>query len=299
LLNRELIYMLLSFASNQWDAEFSSLNQRDALNGLENGQVLHFPDLPFALNTDEHFFLSPNHVDPRTKNIGYDASSHRLWGTQQLSDQQHQELKSMMARFSRYAHQLVQRLLPHYNSNLIMGRTSFRPAQVSNRKSSYRKDDKRLHVDAFPSAPNQGKRILRVFSNINPHGEDRVWRLGEPFEAVANKFVPQINKPIPGAASALRLLRITKSHRTPYDHYMLRMHDMMKADEKYQKQAEQQEVRFAPNQTWIVQTDHVSHAAMSGQYLLEQTFYLPVHAMQDQNKSPLRVLEKILGQELV
>jgi hypothetical protein len=291
--------MLQSFASTRWDAEFSASNQQDAINSLENGHVLLFPDLPFTLSTDERFFLSPDYVDPKTKNIGYDAATHRLWGTQQLTDEHHQQLKQMMARFSRYAHQLIQRLLPHYNDNLIMGRTSFRPVQVSNRKTSYRKDDKRLHVDAFPSAPNQGKRILRVFSNINPNSEDRIWRLGEPFEKVASQFVPHISKPIIGIASALRFLRITKSHRTAYDHYMLRMHDMMKADEAYQRKAEQQEVRFASGQSWIAQTDHVSHAALSGQHLLEQTFYLPVDAMLDANKSPLRVLEKLLERALV
>ena len=33
---------------------------------------------------------------------------------------------------------------------------------------SWRKDDSRLHVDAFPSRPNRGERILRVFCNVNP-----------------------------------------------------------------------------------------------------------------------------------
>jgi len=295
---RAIHHMLQSFAATRWDFDFSESNQLDAINSLENGQVLHFPDLPFELQANEQIFLSPHYVDPRTKNIGYDACSNRLWGTQQLGDHEHQQLKGMLARFSRYAHQLVQRILPHYNNNLTVGRTSFRPVEISNRKTSYRKDDKRLHVDAFPSAPNQGKRILRVFSNINPHGESRVWRLGEPFEMVAKRFLPRIYRPFPGTASALRFLRITKSQRNAYDHYMLRMHDLMKADEKYQQEAEQQEVRFAPNQSWIVQTDHVSHAVMSGQYLLEQTFYLPVSAMQDESKSPLRVLEKLVGKKL-
>jgi hypothetical protein len=40
-------------------------------------------------------------------------------------------------------------------------------------------------------------------------------------------------------------------------------------------------------------TDQVSHAAMSGQYQLEQTFYLPVAAMIDESRSPLRVLERL------
>jgi hypothetical protein len=138
-----------------------------------------------------------------------------------------------------------------------------------------------------------------VFCNVNPHGEDRIWRIGEPFAQVAERFVPSISKPIPGTAALLRLLKITKSYRTPYDHYMLQLHDRMKADKHYQQSAAQQEVRFPPGSTWIVQTDHVSHAAMQGQYLLEQTFSLPVHGMQQEQLSPLKVLEGMLGRVLV
>ena len=63
--------------------------------------------------------------------------------------------------------------------------------QVSTRKQSVRADDRRLHVDAFPSRPNYGERILRVFTNVNPDGEPRVWRVGEPFEDVAPRFLPR------------------------------------------------------------------------------------------------------------
>ena len=46
-------------------------------------------------------------------------------------------------------------------------------------------------------------------------------------------------------------------------------------------------------------TDEVSHAAMAGQYQLEQTFLLPLAAMHDPARSPLRVLERIKGRKLV
>jgi hypothetical protein len=46
-------------------------------------------------------------------------------------------------------------------------------------------------------------------------------------------------------------------------------------------------------------TDEVSHAATAGQYQLEQTFLLPVGAMQNPQRSPLRVLEKLKGRRLV
>jgi hypothetical protein len=46
-------------------------------------------------------------------------------------------------------------------------------------------------------------------------------------------------------------------------------------------------------------TDAVSHAAMAGQYQLEQTFLLPVEAMGAPDKSPLRILEQLMGRPLI
>lgn len=290
--------MLHTLMNQKWDGHFAESVQQQAIASLENGRILFLPDLNFVLNPNEKAFLNPDYADPNSKNVSYSAVNKKLWGVRNLTDAEHIALKAMMSRFAKAATELVNNLLPRYGTQLILGRTSFRPVQISNRKTSYRKDDKRLHVDAFPSAPNQGSRILRVFTNINPNGEDRVWRVGEPFETVAERFLPQIKKPLPGSARLLRAFKITKSYRTPYDHYMLHMHDAMKADEEYQKSANQQEVRFHSGSSWIVQTDHVSHAAMAGQHVLEQTFYLPINAMQNQELSPLRILEKMLQKKL-
>lgn len=290
--------MLHTFSTQKWNEHFPDSVQQQAIHSLENGHIIYLPELAFSLSTEEKQFLSPDFADPHAKNISFHAGTNKLWGVQHVSDIQHQQIKSMLARYSQYSLELIKGLLPHYAKQVTTARTSYRPVEITGRITSYRKDDKRLHVDAFPSAPNQGKRILRVFCNINPNGEDRVWRIGEPFEKVAHRFIPQIKKPVPGSSSLLRLLKITKSYRTLYDHYMLQMHNLMKADEAYQKNAEQQEIRFPPGSSWIVQTDDVSHAAMKGQYLLEQTFYLPVKAMKDESKSPLRVLEKLLNEKL-
>lgn len=290
--------MLQTFSTCRWEEHFPDSIQQQAVNSIENGQILYFPELAFSLSPEEMKFLSPKYADPHSKNISYHPLQHKLWGVQKLNDQERLQLKAMLDRFSKHAVQLIKGLLPPYAKQLTIARTSFRPVQISGRVTSYRKDDKRLHVDAFPSAPNQGQRILRVFCNINPNDEDRVWRIGEPFEVVAKRFLPKITAPFPGKAVALRLLKITKSYRTPYDHYMLRMHNHMKADETYQKLAAQQEIRFPAGSTWIVQTDHVSHAAMEGQHVLEQTFYLPVKAMLDESRSPIRVLEKLLNKRL-
>lgn len=291
--------MLESFLSQQWDTTHTQADQQNATNKLENGHILYFPKLMFELKEKEKHFLTPDYADPHSKNISYHPEQHKIWGVQRLPDQARQDLKAMLDRYYKSSLNLLRGLLPQYAPDLITGRTSYRPIQICGRRTSPRKDDKRLHVDAFPSAPNQGKRILRIFCNINPHHDNRVWRVGEPFEQVAEKFLPRIKHPLPLSSTLLRFLRITKSYRTQYDHYMLYLHDLMKMDDHYQKTATQETIAFPPNTTWMVQTDQVSHAAMQGQYVLEQTFYLPIQAMQNEGRSPLRILERLTGKVLV
>lgn len=284
--------------SKSWQGPFIKSDLNVTVQDLEQGKVLYFPDLSFELQDGEDRLLSPDCLKPPSKNISFDIMSGILKGTVQGGPLV-LNLKLMMKRFAQQSLQLIEGVLPHYCSQLRIGRTSYRPAEISGRATSYRKDDTRLHVDAFPSAPNQGNRILRVFSNINPYGHSRIWRLGESFEEVARQFLPRIRKPLFGSSTLLKALNITKTKRTPYDHYMLRMHDLMKGDLDYQINANQIEFQFPPNSTWIVMTDHVSHAAMAGQYVLEQTFYLPISGMLNENLSPLRVLERMKGCNLV
>jgi hypothetical protein len=290
--------ILHTFTNNVWQEKYSPTLQTQAVNALEDGKIVFFPKLAFALTADEQRFLAPHYVQPKTKNISFDKQSGQVRGAQATIEEQI-ALRALLARFHECARQLISALFPDYDAALIPARSSFRPVEISNRVISYRKDDKRLHVDAFPSNPNQGRRILRVFANINPAEKHRVWRAGEPFARVAQRFLPKISAPLPGSARCLHWLGITKSYRTAYDHYMLQMHDRMKGDDDYQRSAEQVEIAFPAGSAWIVFTDQVSHAAMSGQHMLEQTFYLPVAAMAEENKSPLRILEKLTKRTLV
>jgi hypothetical protein len=73
---------------------------------------------------------------------------------------------------------------------------------------------------------------------------------------------------------------------------MLHLHDKMKRDDRYQSKVNKTRIDFPSQSTWIVFTDHVSHAALSGQYLLEQTFYLPVSKMANPEVSPLYEWQK-------
>jgi hypothetical protein len=289
---------LETFENSLWEAQFTSEEQNRAAQALENGKVLYLPSLAFPLQLEEKAFLSASILDPKSKNISYNAPQDELKGSS-FEGSQGQQLKNMIQRYSLSSVQLLKQLLPFYTSNLILGKTSFRPVEVEGRKTSFRKDDTLLHVDSFPSNPTQGQRILRVFTNVNPEGKPRVWRIGESLENVFHRFLPRANSPIWGVPTLLKTLGITKDYRTAYDHYMLQIHDQMKEDQCYQQNVTYEEVLFPPGASWIVFTDQVSHAAMSGQHLFEQTFYLPVHGQKSPQTSPLKLLEKLLNQKLV
>ncbi len=266
------------------------------LEALESGDVLHLPEFPFALTADEMRVLDESFVDPKRKNVSYDPATGRVAGL--VVEGASRELATgVIRRYHETARRVVDQMLPQYRGRVRAAPTSLRLHPIKD-ALSWRKDDKRLHVDAFPSRPNYGERILRVFLNINPQGVPRVWRVGEPFEQVARHFLPRLPAQVPGSAWLLRTLHITKSRRSRYDHLMLKMHDAMKADLDYQATSPQQEVRFMPGSGWVCFSDQTSHAAMSGQFMLEQTFHLPPEAMADPAKSPLRVLERIVGQPL-
>ena len=288
--------IVVSLPIVSWDHQWSTADQEAALGALEQGSVLYFPQLRYSMAEEESRLLSPT-IAGKSKNVSLDCSSGKLRGSS-ASEAELGLLRSMMQRFATSSRALLCNLLPRYAAGLLQGRTSFRPVEIAQRSTSWRKDDTQLHVDSFPSSPNQGKRILRVFSNVNPHGESRSWRLGEPFESVARRYLPALRGPVWGSSQLLGFLGITKGRRSPYDHFMLQMHDRMKSDSDYQTEAAQISHEFDAGSTWIVFSDHVSHAAMKGRYALEQTFYLPVNCMLNPAQAPLRILERLAGREL-
>jgi hypothetical protein len=203
-----------------------------------------------------------------------------------------------LRRFGDAAEQLVRGLLPGYAGSLERARTSFRPAEIAGREYSPRHDDRLLHVDAFPSRPMAGRRILRLFCNMAPDGAVRAWRVGEPFPDFARQFLPRAGTAVPGSAWLLRQLGVTKGHRTEYDRIMLRLHDTGKLDAAYQARAPRADVTFPAGATWLCFTDQVLHAALAGHCALEQTFHLPITAMAHPDRSPLRTLERLAGRAL-
>jgi 3-deoxy-D-manno-octulosonic acid hydroxylase-like protein len=280
-----------------WDAPVDPSIASAALTSLEAGAVVFLPELAFRPLPLETGLFTPA-ILGTAKNASFDPATGQLGGTT-AKGVEAAKLREMIARFSAGAGTLVDRLFAKYQGRVTRGRASFRPAEIAGRKTTWRKDDTRLHVDSFPATPTGGRRILRVFANVNPEGRPRAWRVGDEFDAVAQRFAERLRVPLPGSGHLLALVRVTKSPRTAYDALMLQLHDRMKEDEVFQRQSPQHAVDFPAGSTWIAFTDQVSHAAMSGQYQLEQTFLLPIDAMAQPDRSPLRVLEKMNRRALV
>ena len=264
---------------------------------VEAGEVLRFPYLPFELLESELKFRDPRWADGRAKNISLRWPGGEMRGALG-SAAELAALGSMIKRYADQSEAFALRLFPHYRGHLTRGNTSFRPVNVAGRETSWRQDDTRLHIDAFPSNPMHGTRLLRVFCNVNPNGEARKWRVGEAFEDHARRYLPKITRPLPGSAWLMQATGITKRRRTEYDHVMLQLHDRAKADADFQRNSPQAHVSFAPGTTWVVYSDQVLHAAMGGQHMMEQTFYLDPAQLQQPASSPLHTLERLLGRSL-
>lgn len=289
--------MLEYFEIKSWFAQISEATSFRTTDALEAGRVLVL-SLPFELLPSEKPLLQAE-MDGSRKNISFNPVNDQIKGAGKDAAQA-AALHSLLSRYHQQTRQLAEQMFPDYRGALLDGRTSYRPTEVAGRKAkSYRKDDTRLHVDAFPATPVQGRRMLRFFTNINPHGEPRRWNLGEPFPQVAQRFWPRAPKPNALVSRVMAAVKITKSLRSPYDHYMLHIHDGMKADMDYQATVSKRPAEFSSGSTWVVYSDQVSHAALAGRYMMEQTFYLPVTALRYPERSPLRVLESLAGESLV
>lgn len=282
---------------DQWRGPFSASVQDRAQAALEAGKVVVCPRLSFAVAPAERRFLSAEVSGESRKNVSFDPRMRKL-SNATLNPADSAELAAMMERFGASALQLLGDLVPAYAGKLVLARTSYRPHEIEGRVYSPRKDDRRLHVDAFPSRPLHGQRILRLFTNIAADGAPRCWSLGEPFDRFAQGFAPHLKPPLPGSAWMLEHLGVTKGRRSLYDHYMLSLHDLAKLDRRYRAHAPKTEVRFAPGTSWFCFTDQVLHSAQAGHVALEQTFYLPLEAMSAPLKAPLRVLEDMMGKAL-
>lgn len=283
---------VITLPYDRFTAQVPAAEQESYIKHLEHGGILFLPNLGFHLSPDEERFLSPNWSDGKSKNIYLRGNERQIRGAQG-SEAELAAMSALIERYALNASQLIASLLPGYANQAKPANTSLRCIEAAGRKTSWRKDDSRLHPDAFPSKPTHGERILRVFTNVNPHNKPRVWKIGEPFPDMAEKFLPKIPRYSKTQAKLLHMLGITKSLRGEYDHAMLHLHDLAKANMEYQKNAPQMPFEFPANSTWIVYSDQVLHAVLAGQHMMEQTLHLAPEYLHYPKAAPQQVLQSL------
>jgi hypothetical protein len=265
---------------------------------LETGKILYFRTTPFSLSgADTDVLLRQRLAQCRGhKNIAYRPLQDRVTGF----DARHADagrLHEVLRKFSQNAVNYVTALLPGYASSWRLDYASFRPLEEKGRPLRLHARNDLIHVDSFPKRPTHGDRILRIFTNINPSAE-RHWVTGEPLDVLAAKMGADFTRHFLRPQSTLRqraasLLPFSKRNVTPYDQAMRRIHQSMKENSEFQNTCRKHHSHFPPGSAWLVFTDSVPHAVVSGQYALEQTMIVPRSAMRLPEKSPAAVLERL------
>jgi hypothetical protein len=275
---------------------------------LEEGDILFFPVTPFDLpDPDQEFLRSISGLGAaRHKNVAYKPALDKVTGYESADAER---LRAVFRLYSERVIDFVRKLLPRYATSWKIDYASFRSEEEEGRDLPWKKRNDLLHVDAFPSRPTNGDLILRIFTNLNV-SKPRAWLTGEPFEVVATQYADdaglrRIAAESQSAAGGVKraltravgpLLRVPD--RAPYDRFMLGFHDYLKQNEEYQKNCAKYRYDFPPGSTWMVFTDVVPHAVLSGQYALEQTLIISRDSLVMREKAQASILERLSAARL-
>ncbi|HXQ27308.1 MAG TPA: Kdo hydroxylase family protein [Candidatus Acidoferrales bacterium] len=296
----------------KWPGGWVRPEQRDArartwCELLERGQILFFKEPPFQLSReDRDFLVAQEWAELRLhKNVSYRPADDILRGVGGDAATVGR-VHSILRDYSGQVIDFLGKFLMPYAGKWTLDLSSFRPFEEERRGLPLHKRNDLLHVDAFPSRPTRGGRILRVFTNLNP-SKSRVWNTTESFEVLAQHYAEDAGLMRIAEESFLsrtvqdwgEKLGFRGMGRTPYDMFMLGFHDYLKENTAFQADCPKARLEFPPLSTWLVFTDGVAHAAMSGQYALEQTVLIPPAALVAPESAPYRILEKIAGRPLV
>jgi hypothetical protein len=267
---------------------------------LERGEVIYFPNSPFALPTGANLtLLLDTQLARLAKNVSCDPTSGKLSGFVRVDGDRESRLRSVFMEFSRSVTEWVGRALPRYRGGCQSDDMSYRPLEEATRTLRHKARNDLLHVDAFPSRPAMDRRILRVFANLNPK-EPRIWVTSEPFAKLLTRYGESCGLPGKHPAGWLDQVRngirgVFKPavrRRTVCDSFMLRFHDYLKANDEFQERAPKKLWTFPPGSVWVAMTDACSHAVLRGRYALEHSYFVDPSVLAVPDESPSALLER-------
>jgi 3-deoxy-D-manno-oct-2-ulosonic acid (Kdo) hydroxylase len=295
--------MLLSYSP----AELSGLGPHEMSDALERGAIVHFPECPLPLppSADLEYLRERLPRQLHVKNVSYHPESDRLHGVKD-DVELHERAHAVLKAHSRNVEAFLQSAIPSLTAGWTVGTSSFRPIEERGRNLSPHASNELVHVDAGAYGATQGDHILRFFVNVNPT-VDRVWATKGPFAQLYERYgaaagIAGAHRLERGAFDRMRtgvlksLVRVGVKEAmivdsSPYDRLMRRFHNYMKDTPEFQAgRDDYEELRFEPYTAWMVFTDTVSHASVSGQHALVNTFLVRLRACRLPELAPINIL---------
>jgi hypothetical protein len=279
---------------------------------LESNHIVYFGRSPVSLPDAATLEYLRAELPSRLtlKNVSYYAEGARLSGLEAADAPLRDRTRAVLHEHLEGVTDFLYRLLPHWRGALRRRKCSFRPIQERGRNLKPHASNELVHVDAGAYGATNGDRIFRFFVNVNDR-EDRVWASKGGLQEVlerhgaaaglldeSGRLRMRIDKRLADRAFSLAvggLARLNPLARaldsTPYDRTMRRLHNYMKDSDTFKRDTRgYEEIRFPPYSAWMVFTDGVSHASLSGQFALVTTLIVARSALQYPRFSPYALL---------
>lgn len=278
---------------------------------LEAGRIVHFPVCPIELPSEVELQQLRQHLPQqlKLKNISYHPESDSVRGLDPdstIAGLVRQVLVTHRSRVTAF----LQQTLPGLFDHALVGTCSFRPIEERGRNLKPHASNELIHIDAGAYGATNGDRILRFFVNVNPT-EERVWASRGAFPELLRRYreaaglhtvtARTLRKgPLghlrTGVLQSIDRLGMPVSRAldsSPYDRAMRRLHNYMKDSPEFQSDPQgRRELRFGPMSAWMVFTDMVSHACLSGQHCLNYTALLPLRDCRHPELAPYNLLAR-------
>ncbi len=276
---------------------------------LEEGNIVYFPRCPLPLpsSADLDFLRTELPHQLKLKNISYHPEAGKLRGMEGGPEVVARAERILVEHSDRLQSFLL-KFMPQLFRDCVVGTSSFRPIEEKGRNLKPHASNELVHIDAGAYGATNGDRIFRFFVNVNP-GRDRVWATKGRFPDLYAKYgqaagisglqARQLEKGVGDhlrtallkglAATGLSVAKVLDS--SPYDRVMRRFHNFMKDTPSFQQSTEgHHEIRFPPYSAWMVLTDMVSHASLSGQFALVNTNLIPLENCRKPELAPINIL---------
>lgn len=165
---------------------------------------------------------------------------------------------------------------------------------------------KAIQMDAFAKHPTHGARILRFFINLG--ALPCQWTTASRFGDLVEK-VPIEIPPTTGYDLKSRLARKAKlwlhstgfrmQLRSPYDVYMLKLQKYLRSNLPFQQTCDRKIWEFESGMCWAALTDQLAYGPILGENVLVFTYWIPQKALLCPEASPVCILERLSGKNLI